>query len=191
MKPRPSVTQMLAFGVTLALSTAALADDHRHFPVRVVDHRGVVWGHGDIRHFHDFDDHAWRGGRWVHDWHDNHFGWWWIVGGAWVFYNAPVYPYPDPYVPSTVIVQQAPPPVPAAAPAPAYWYYCASAQNYYPYVTQCPVGWEQVPATPATMAAPAQAAPPPPQGSMPPAPPPPQGTMPPAPPAPPADDNTW
>ncbi len=136
MKPGLYVPQLLAFAVTLALGTNALADDHRHFPVRVVDHRGVVWGHGDIRHFHDFDDHAWRGGHWIHDWHDNHFGWWWIVGGAWVFYNAPVYPYPDPYVPSTVIVQQAPPPapVPAAAPAPAYWKYCASAQNYYPYV---------------------------------------------------------
>ena len=178
MKVRRYIPQILAFAATLALSTGALADDHRHFPVRVhaEDHRGVVWGHGDIRHFHDFDYHAWRGGRWVHDWHDNHFGWWWIVGGAWVFYNAPIYPYPDPYVPSTVIVQTAPPaPPPSDAPAPAYWYYCASAQNYYPYVTQCPVGWEQVPATPV---APAQAPPPPPPGSPPPAPPA-------------GDDSTW
>ena len=149
------------------------------------------WGHGDIRYFHDRDFYAWHGGYWHHSWYGGRFGWWWVVSGVWFFYPVPVYPYPDPYVPSTVIVQQAPPPVPTAAPAPAYWYYCASAQNYYPYVTQCPVGWEQVPATPATIAAPEQAAPPPPQGSMPPAPPPPQGTMPPAPPAPPTDDNTW
>lgn len=178
MQPRRYVPQIVAFAVALALATGASADHHhddRHSApiVHHEDHRGVVWGHGDIRHFHDFDDHAWRGGHWVHDWHDNHFGWWWIVGGAWVFFNAPIYPYPDPYVPSTVIVQQAPPPAPAAppstgpAPAAAYWYYCASAQNYYPYVTQCPVGWQQVPATP-----------PPPPGS--------------APQPPPTDDNsTW
>ena len=122
MQPRRHVPQIVAFAVALALATGASADGHhddRHRPPSVhrEDHRGVVWGHGDIRHFHDFDDHAWRGGHWVHDWHDNHFGWWWIVGGAWVFFNAPIYPYPDPYVPSTVIVQQAPPPAPAAPPS--------------------------------------------------------------------------
>lgn len=151
-------------------------DDHHraHFPIVVhphpVDHRGAVWGHGDIHHFHDFDFDAWHRGEWRHDWHDNHFGWWWVVGGAWVFFNAPIYPYPDPYVPSTVVVQTAPAAPPAdAPPAPAYWYYCSSAQNYYPYVTQCPMGWEQVPATPP---APVQATPPaPPPGSPPPPPP--------------------
>ena len=168
MKPRTLAPGLLAFAVTMALSTNAVADPH-HFPVHVVDHRGAVWGHGDIHHFHDSDFHAWQGGRWVHDWHGNHFGWWWVVGGAWVFFSAPVYPYPDPYVPSTVIVQTAPAPAPVVtAPAPAYWYYCSSAQNYYPYVTQCPVGWEQVPATPQPPAPPAGTPPaPPPPGSAP------------------------
>lgn len=174
MKLRTQIPVILAFTGTLILSDAALADGHRdgrHFPIHVEDHRGVVWGHGDIRHFHDFDFDAWHRGRWVHDWHDNHFGWWWVVGGAWLFFNAPVYPYPDPYVPSTVIVEAAPAPapVPVAAPAPSYWYYCPSAQNYYPYVIQCPVGWEQVPsspppAPPAASAAPAM----PPPGTPPP-----------------------
>jgi hypothetical protein len=45
-----------------------------------------------------------------------------------------------------------PPPVAAApapgAPAPAVWYYCDSAKGYYPYVSQCPEGWKNVPATP-------------------------------------------
>lgn len=184
MRPRSYIPQIVAFAVTLASAAGASADDHHHASSPVhphhVDSRGAAWGHGDIRHFHDHDFDAWHGGHWVHDWHDNHFGWWWIVGGAWVFFNAPIYPYPDPYVPSTVIVQETPPPAPAAppaaGPAPAYWYYCASAQNYYPYVTQCPVGWEQVPAMP------------PPPSSTPPAP---QGNPPP-PPAPPAgDDSTW
>ena len=149
MKSRIQVSAILVFAATMTLSTGVLADGHhddRHFPIHVEDHRGVVWGHGDIRHFHDFDFDDWHRGHWVHDWHDNHLGWWWVVGGAWVFFNVPVYPYPDPYVPSTVIVQTVPA-APAAA-APAYWYYCPSAQNYYPYVTQCPVGWQQVPATP-------------------------------------------
>lgn len=176
MKLRTQIPAILAFTGTLILSNAALADGHRddhHFPIHVDEHRGhvedrrgVVWGHGDIHHFHDFDFHVWQGGHWVHDWHSNHFGWWWVVGGAWLFFNAPVYPYPDPYVPSTVIVQTAPAPAPApvvAAPAPSYWYYCPSAQNYYPYVTQCPVSWEQVPSTPppAPTAAAAPGVPPP------------------------------
>ena len=188
MKLRTQIPKTLIFiAVGMALASGAMAKDrqvaipssahgaphavqladrddhhHQHFPIVVhpVDHRGAAWGHGDIHRFHDFDFDDWHRGHWSHDWHDNHFGWWWVVGGAWVFFNAPVYPYPDPYVPSTVIVQQAPPPdaPPAGAPAPAYWYYCASAQNYYPYVTQCPMGWEQVPATPA---APVTAPPPP------------------------------
>ncbi|SDH08203.1 hypothetical protein [Propionivibrio dicarboxylicus] len=68
-------------------------------------------------------------------------------------YYAP-YPYPY-YVPAPVVVQTTPPvyvqqpePVaPAAAAAPAasgYWYYCAASKSYYPYVKECPVGWQRV-----------------------------------------------
>jgi hypothetical protein len=35
-----------------------------------------------------------------------------------------------------------------AAQSPGTWYYCQSAQGYYPYVTQCPEGWKSVPAAP-------------------------------------------
>jgi len=37
-------------------------------------------------------------------------------------------------------VIQAPPPPPQNR----YWYYCASARQYYPYVSFCPEGWQQV-----------------------------------------------
>ena len=37
----------------------------------------------------------------------------------------------------------APPPV-VVQPSPHYWYYCDSAQAYYPYVPQCPAGWRPV-----------------------------------------------
>ena len=39
------------------------------------------------------------------------------------------------------------PPAPAA-PATAYWYYCASAQTYYPHIPSCPEPWVKVPPTP-------------------------------------------
>ncbi len=67
------------------------------------------------------------------------------------YYPAPIY-YPPP------VVVQAPPQVYTergdadVAPAPAaeqYWHYCASARGYYPYVKECPGGWERVPAAPA------------------------------------------
>lgn len=131
-------------------------DDHRgddhHGAVFHVDHRGAVWGQGEIWRFRDHDWDDWHRGRWVHDWHGGHLGWWWVVGGAWIFFNAPIYPYPDPYTPPAVIVETvpaAPPPPNTAAvpPAPVYWYYCPTAQNYYPYVAQCPVDWQKVPAT--------------------------------------------
>jgi hypothetical protein len=53
------------------------------------------------------------------------------------------------YVTPPVIAYQTPPVyVPAPAPEPTHWYYCSSAQGYYPYVKDCPGGWTPVPATP-------------------------------------------
>lgn len=95
---------------------------------------------GDIHNFRDHDLDFWRGGRWFHGPHGGRDGWWWIVGGAWYFYPAPIYPYPDPYLPATV----APPP-PGPTPAPT-WYYCPKPQGYYPYVGECTVPWQPVPA---------------------------------------------
>jgi len=74
----------------------------------------------------------------------------------WYYYPPPVY-----YPPRVVVVPAAPPPVyieqyvapappaplavaPAPAPQTNYWYYCRSSQAYYPYVKDCPEGWEQV-----------------------------------------------
>ena len=60
-------------------------------------------------------------------------------------YYYPAY-YPVPLVlqrPPTVYLEQQP--APAASPAPAgYWYYCADARAYYPYVKECPAGWQRV-----------------------------------------------
>lgn len=102
------------------------------------EHR--AW-HGEIRNFHEHDLERWRGGRWSRGNHDGRIGWWWIVGGAWYFYPWRIEPYPDPYQPPIVVLP------PYDAP-PQYWYYCANPAGYYPYVPQCPVGWQRVPATP-------------------------------------------
>ena len=100
----------------------------------------VPFQQGDIRHFGDADLHRWRGGHWAHTRHGGRLGWWWVVGGVWYFYPAPIYPYPDPYVPPVVVT----PEPPAAQAPPQYWYYCPSRKSYYPYVTSCPEGWMQV-----------------------------------------------
>ena len=62
-------------------------------------------------------------------------------------YYGPYYPYYSP--PSVVVVPAAPPPVyieqnPPAETANAYWYFCPDAQAYYPYVKECPEGWQKV-----------------------------------------------
>lgn len=91
---------------------------------------------GDIHRFVDRDARVWRGGRWRHSHHDGRFGWWWVVGGLWYFYPQPVYPYPDPFAPGEVIYED--------GGTGDYWYYCESAGQYYPYVTDCPEGWQAV-----------------------------------------------
>ena len=65
------------------------------------------------------------------------------------------YPYPYPYIypypaySPPMAVEQPPLYVESesqAPPEPQYWYYCRSAEAYYPYVRECPEGWmEAVP----------------------------------------------
>lgn len=86
---------------------------------------------GDIRHFREHDINVWHGGRWYHGPHGGRRGWWWIAGGTWYFYPAPIYPYPDPYLP---------PPIGAPL-ASGYWYYCDDPPGYYPYVAACRLPW--------------------------------------------------
>ena len=65
-------------------------------------------------------------------------------GGGW-------YPPPYYYPPQVIVVPPpAPPPVyieqaqPEPQSAQQYWYYCARAKGYYPYVKECPEGWQKV-----------------------------------------------
>lgn len=119
---------------------------------------GPGW-RGDIRQFERHDATRWRAGNWRHGPHAGRSGWWWVAGGVWYLYPRPIYPYPDPYLPPVVVVEQPAPVVVQAAPtappppaAPAVWYFCEAANGYYPYVPACPTGWKTVPATPAPAA---------------------------------------
>jgi hypothetical protein len=93
--------------------------------IALAQHGGYYRGH-NYSHHHGY----WGGSNWVAPF---------IVGGV-VTYAltrpAPAvvyYPTPGGYPP----VVYGP-----AAPAPvAYWYYCADAQAYYPYVANCPSPW--------------------------------------------------
>ena len=150
------ISVLLAFATAVPLAAAA---DQR-------GQGGHGW-HGDIRHFERHDAHQWHSGGWQHGYHGGHLGWWWVAGGMWYFYPQPIYPYPDPYTPPVVVIQQTadptvvvqtapsvPPPSPSApatvAPQqPQSWYYCEESRSYYPYVASCPGGWKSVAATPA------------------------------------------
>lgn len=60
----------------------------------------------------------------------------------------PSYYYP-PYYPAPVVVQQQPsvyveqPQAQPSQPS-GFWYYCADSRAYYPYVKECPAGWQRV-----------------------------------------------
>lgn len=94
--------------------------------------RGHTFHHGGFRHF----------GRGVFIGGALFAPWWW---GA----PYPYYPYYG-YAPPVEVLEppeyvQAPT---AVAPSPGYWYYCESAQGYYPNVPSCPESWIPVPARP-------------------------------------------
>jgi hypothetical protein len=138
---------------SICAAAALLASVFVTAPVTAADRRPPPspW-HGDIHRFHEHDWNVWRGGHWIHGRHDGRIGWWWVAGGLWYFYPAPVYPYPSPWEPPPVVL--ATPPATTAPPPPAtqYWYYCEASKSYYPYVATCPGGWKQVPATPSAEA---------------------------------------
>jgi hypothetical protein len=96
-----------------------------------------------------------------------HGGYWGGPRVSFGFYGGPFYwgpgywggPWGYPYYPSTTVVVPAEPRVyverDGAANAPAdagqqqqWWYWCQSANGYYPYVSTCSEGWQRVPPQP-------------------------------------------
>jgi len=83
--------------------------------------------------------------------HGGHFRGSVFIGGAFFapwywpgpyYYPPAYYPpayYPPSYYPPATEYMEAQP-----SAAPSYWYYCAASRAYYPYVRECPGGWQQV-----------------------------------------------
>lgn len=69
-------------------------------------------------------------------------------------YPAPVYGYPpvvmSPALPPVYVERGAVQAAPAPSQAQGDWYFCAASNAYYPYVAECPAGWQRVPAQPAS-----------------------------------------
>jgi hypothetical protein len=95
---------------------------------------------------------------WGHGHHGSSVRFGVVVGGPLWFgpsYYSPYYypPYYPPYAAGYYPPMPASPPVyieqGGAQPAPSagqasYWYFCAESQGYYPYVKECPGGWQRV-----------------------------------------------
>ena len=94
-------------------------------------------------------------------------GWGWggwvgpaLVGGAIAYdltypYRYPypyAYPYPYPVYEQPYPVYTQPYPVYAqiapGQPPVQFWYYCSPVKGYYPYVRNCPEGWQSIPIQP-------------------------------------------
>ncbi len=73
------------------------------------------------------------------------------------FFYPPHYAFPPAYAYPPLVVTPATPPIyieqenvaPTPPPQTNYWYYCNNPDGYYPYVKQCPGGWQQVAPQPA------------------------------------------
>lgn len=104
-------------------------------------HRGYH-GHRSYHGYHSHGGH-WRSGV--------RLG---IVIGAPAYwygaYPSYYYPYPPAYYPPVVTVPASPPvyvergDTQAPPEVQNYWYYCPDEKAYYPYVKQCPGGWQRV-----------------------------------------------
>jgi hypothetical protein len=92
-------------------------------------------GHRHLGHHHHHKTFVGVGVGFGYPW-----GWW---------YPSPYYYYPYPVAypvqPVTYIEQGG---APAALEPAGWWYYCDASTSYYPYVRECPAGWQRVPTSP-------------------------------------------
>jgi hypothetical protein len=87
----------------------------------------------------------WRGpGYWPgYRWGPGYWGPWYgvVVPPAYGYWPPPYGYLPPAYVvPNPPVYVERDPPA-----APVWWYWCAEANAYYPYVKECPGGWQRVP----------------------------------------------
>ncbi|MGZ8191708.1 MAG: hypothetical protein ACXWTS_10850 [Methylococcaceae bacterium] len=136
---------------------------------------GITWARGDGGHGGGGDHgggHGRGGGGHGGSHYGYHGGGWGYRGGyggyhgyssfgiylGWPYYSYPYYRYPyltPYYYPPAIVTIPASPPVYIQKTPPAnqqypsgYWYYCYNPEGYYPYIKECPSGWQQVQPTP-------------------------------------------
>jgi hypothetical protein len=134
-------TPLRRFAACLALACAAGG-----LALPTLAQHGAGGGHAPASH----GGGEFHGGHW----HGGGPGWWGWGLGLGLGWDAGVlgYPYPGYYYPypPEYVYPEAPPVVvaPQGPSTPANWYYCESAKEYYPRVSQCPEPWRLVPAVP-------------------------------------------
>jgi hypothetical protein len=147
---------MRAAAVALLLALAVVVSDSAlarkgggHVGGGKVHGGHVRHGHGHVNGHHHGHHHKSFGHH--HHGHHHHgaafvgFGVGFAYPWSWYYpppYYYPGYYYPYPAQPVTYVEQGA---APAAA---GWWYYCEASRTYYPYVKECPSGWQRVPALP-------------------------------------------
>lgn len=83
--------------------------------------------------------------------------WWgpsWYYPSYYPYYSYPYY-YPYSYAPVVTVPTSPPEYIERSEPAEdsppsGVWYYCPDSKTYYPYVMECPGGWQTVPAEPSS-----------------------------------------
>jgi hypothetical protein len=70
-----------------------------------------------------------------------------VIGAPYYYYPPPYYRYGPPVV-REYSYEPAPSPPVVVTPQSSTWYYCRDSRAYYPYVHECPGGWDSVPARP-------------------------------------------
>lgn len=139
---RKILAALLAALVGLMVATSAAADVGRHYPARpaaghprppvtVPVNRGYYWGP------------RYSVGVYLGP------GFWYGPYYPWYYPRYPYYYPPYPYVPPVVTVPSSPPTyvereVRGPEAEPAYWHFCRESNAYYPYVRECPGGWQRV-----------------------------------------------
>ncbi|PKM12788.1 MAG: hypothetical protein CVV13_04055 [Gammaproteobacteria bacterium HGW-Gammaproteobacteria-3] len=128
-------------------------------------HSGFVWargGHGGGGHGGGHYGGGHGGGHYSHHGgghgggHHGHASYGFYFGApyySYPYYSYPYYSYPY-YAPTIITAPSSPPVYIQQSPQvtqqyqTGYWYYCANPEGYYPYVKDCPDGWQQVEPTP-------------------------------------------
>ena len=124
-RPRPRIERTLAIAAVVVCATA-LSQPNPAYAGGFHGGGGGFHGGGGGFHGGGFHGGGFHDGRF----HNNRF----FFGGSfgypwWGYYpDYGYYDYDQPYASQT-------------------WYYCSDPAGYYPYVTQCNVGWQTVPAS--------------------------------------------